>query len=136
MTEKTKPPHEVRVRRVYEAAGPDDGTRLLVDRLWPRGLAKTDAVFDDWLKDAAPSAALRKWYGHDPGKYAEFGDRYRVELAEPGSPAAAALERLRALAAEDTLTLLTATRDLEHSHPLVLAAEVTESAGGTTQGPH
>ncbi|MEV0778815.1 DUF488 domain-containing protein [Streptomyces sp. NPDC050433] len=133
MTSK-KPTAAVHVRRVYEAAGPDDGTRVLVDRLWPRGLAKTDAVFDDWLKDAAPSAELRKWYGHDPAKYAEFGDRYRMELAEPGSAAADALERLRALAADGTLTLLTATKDLEHSHPLVLAAEVTESAGGTTQG--
>ncbi|MFB8443417.1 DUF488 domain-containing protein [Streptomyces niveus] len=128
MTKKTKPPHEVRVRRVYEPPGPDDGTRLLVDRLWPRGLSKTDAFFDDWLKDAAPSAELRKWYGHDPGRYAAFADRYRAELAEPGSSAADTLERLRTLAAEGTLTLLTATKDLEHSHPLVLAAEITESA--------
>ncbi|MFE4497988.1 DUF488 domain-containing protein [Streptomyces niveus] len=128
MTKKTKPPHEVRVRRVYEPPGPDDGTRLLVDRLWPRGLSKTDAVFDDWLKDAAPSAELRKWYGHDPGRYAAFADRYRAELAEPGSSAADTLGRLRTLAAEGTLTLLTATKDLEHSHPLVLAAEITESA--------
>lgn len=128
MTKKTIPPHEVRVRRVYEPPGPDDGTRLLVDRLWPRGLAKTDAVFDDWLKEVAPSAELRKWYGHDPGRYAAFADRYRAELAEPGSSAADAIERLRTLAAEGTLTLLTATKDLEHSHPLVLAAEITESA--------
>ncbi|MFD4116165.1 DUF488 domain-containing protein [Streptomyces niveus] len=128
MTKKTKPPHEVRVRRVYEPPGPDDGTRLLVDRLWPRGLSKTDAVFDDWLKDAAPSAELRKWYGHDPGRYAAFADRYRAELAEPGSSAEDALERLRTLAAEGTLTLLTATKDLDHSHPLVLKAEITESA--------
>lgn len=102
---------------------------MLVDRLWPRGLAKTDAVFDDWLKDAAPSAELRKWYGHDPKRYAEFADRYRAELAEPGSAAADAVERLGALAAGGTLTLLTATKDLEHSHPPVLAAEVRESGG-------
>ncbi|MET9555986.1 DUF488 family protein [Streptomyces sp. NPDC006645] len=126
MTEKTKPAHEVRVRRVYEPPGRGDGTRLLVDRLWPRGLAKTDAVFDDWVKDAAPSAELRKWYGHDPARYAAFADRYRAELAEPGSAASDALERLRTLAAEGTLTLLTATKDLEHSHPRVLASEITE----------
>lgn len=125
----TKPAHEVRIRRVYEAAAPDDGTRVLVDRLWPRGLAKTDAVFDDWLKTAAPSAELRKWYGHDPERYAEFADRYRVELAETGSAASEALEKLGELAAEGTLTLLTATKDLEHSHPRVLAAEITESDG-------
>ncbi|MFD3520769.1 DUF488 domain-containing protein [Streptomyces sp. NPDC058653] len=133
---KKRPTHEVAVRRVYEAPGPDDGTRVLVDRLWPRGLAKAEASFDDWLKDAAPSAELRKWYGHDPGKYEEFADRYRVELAESGSAAAGALERLRELAADGTLTLLTATKDLEHSHPLVLAAEITESAGGASRGPH
>ncbi|AQU69606.1 DUF488 family protein [Streptomyces niveus] len=128
MTEK-KPAHGVRIRRVYDAAEPDDGTRVLVDRLWPRGLAKTDAAFDDWLKTAAPSAELRKWYGHDPQKYAEFADRYRAELAEAGSASSAALTRLVELAAEGTLTLLTATKDLEHSHPRVLAAEITESDG-------
>lgn len=128
MTEK-QPAHGVRIRRVYEAVEPDDGTRVLVDRLWPRGLAKTDAAFDDWLKTAAPSAELRKWYGHDPGKYAEFADRYRAELAEAGSAASEALGRLVELAAEGTLTLLTATKDLEHSHPQVLAAEITESDG-------
>ncbi|WP_405800643.1 DUF488 domain-containing protein [Streptomyces sp. NBC_01506] len=133
MSEK-KPAHEVpevRVRRVYEAVAPDDGTRVLVDRLWPRGLAKTDAVFDDWLKTAAPSPELRRWYGHDPQKYAEFADRYRAELADPGSAASKALERLRELAAGGTLTLLTATKDLEHGHPGVLAALITESDGPT-----
>ncbi|GGK07774.1 hypothetical protein GCM10011583_44560 [Streptomyces camponoticapitis] len=132
---KKKTTRGVRVRRVYEAPGPDDGTRVLVDRLWPRGLAKTEAAFDDWLKDVAPSAELRKWYGHDPGKYEEFADRYRAELAAAGSAAAGALERLREVAAGGTLTLLTATKDLEHSHPLVLAAEVTESDAGSTRGP-
>ncbi|MFD3485339.1 DUF488 domain-containing protein [Streptomyces sp. NPDC058665] len=130
---KKKATHDVRVRRVYEPPAPDDGTRVLVDRLWPRGLAKTEASFDDWLKDAAPSAELRKWYGHDPGKFEEFADRYRAELAAAGSASGEALERLRELAADDTLTLLTATKDLDHSHPLVLAAEVTESTGGITQ---
>ncbi|MFD3918331.1 DUF488 domain-containing protein [Streptomyces sp. NPDC058595] len=126
MTEK-KPAQGVRIRRAYEAAEPGDGTRVLVDRLWPRGLAKTDAVFDDWLKTAAPSAELRKWYGHDPERFPEFADRYRAELAEAGSAASEALERLVELAAEGTLTLLTATKDLEHSHPRVLAAGITES---------
>lgn len=126
MTEK-QPVERVRIRRVYEAAEPEDGARVLVDRLWPRGLAKTDAVFDDWLKTAAPSAELRKWYGHDPGRYPEFADRYRAELAEAGSAASEALERLVELAAEGTLTLLTATKDLEHSHPRVLASVITRS---------
>ncbi|WP_405986645.1 DUF488 domain-containing protein [Streptomyces sp. NBC_00872] len=114
--------HEVRVRRVYEAPEPADGTRVLVDRLWPRGLAKEAAVLDEWLKAAAPSAELRTWYGHDPGRFEEFAGRYGAELAAPDH--AEALGRLRELAAEDTLTLLTATKDLRYSHAPLLAAEV------------
>ncbi|MFJ5111818.1 DUF488 domain-containing protein [Streptomyces sp. NPDC088551] len=118
--------HEVRVRRVYEAPEPGDGTRVLVDRLWPRGLAKSEAALDEWLKDAAPSAELRKWYGHDPARFGEFAGRYAAELAGPGPGPAVA--RLRALAAEDTLTLLTATKDTRYSHALLLAAEVRGGA--------
>ncbi|MFE2495092.1 DUF488 domain-containing protein [Streptomyces scopuliridis] len=117
---------EVRVRRVYEPPEPGDGTRVLVDRLWPRGLAKSEAALDEWLKDAAPSAELRKWYGHDPARFEEFAGRYAAELTGPGPERA--LVRLRELAAEDTLTLLTATKDMRYSHAPLLAAEVRGEA--------
>ncbi|MGW2510385.1 DUF488 domain-containing protein [Streptomyces scopuliridis] len=117
---------EVRVRRVYEPPEPGDGTRVLVDRLWPRGLARSEAALDEWLKDAAPSAELRKWYGHDPARFEEFAGRYAEELTGPGPERA--LVRLRELAAEDTLTLLTATKDMRYSHAPLLAAEVRGEA--------
>ncbi|MDD7942080.1 DUF488 family protein [Actinomycetospora lutea] len=107
----------VQVKRVRDERAEDDGTRVLVDRLWPRGLAAADADHDAWLRDVAPSAELRRWFAHDPAKYDEFARRYRAELAV--EPAASALAILR-----DTtgpLTLLTATRDTDHSHARVLA---------------
>jgi uncharacterized protein YeaO (DUF488 family) len=72
----------IRIKRVYEAPGPDDGRRILVDRLWPRGLTKEKAKIDYWAKDVAPSNELRKWYGHDPAKWDEFRKRYSAELAK------------------------------------------------------
>ena len=114
------PPPEVRVRRVYEEPSAADGARVLVDRIWPRGLRKDAIRLDDWAKDAAPSGELRTWYGHDPAKFSEFRRRYLQELA--GSTQRAALGRLRALAAAGRpLTLLTATKDVEHSQAAVLA---------------
>ncbi len=110
----------VRVRRVREEPAEGDGTRVLVDRLWPRGLAKADAVYDEWLRDVAPSTELRRWFSHDPERFDEFARRYRAEL--DAEPAAAAVEKLRGVAADAALTLLTATRDVEHSHARVLAA--------------
>ncbi|HLV71963.1 uncharacterized protein YeaO (DUF488 family) [Actinomadura hallensis] len=110
---------EVRLRRVYEPVSDDDGTRILVDRVWPRGLSKDEAHLDGWEKDVAPSTELRKWYGHDPAKFEEFARRYEAELEEPER--AAVLERLRDSAGRGTLTLLTATRDVEHSQAAVLA---------------
>ena len=110
---------DVRVRRVYEQAEPQDGTRVLVDRLWPRGLRKDAARFDEWAKDVAPSSELRTWYGHDPAKFEEFRRRYLAELGEPEQ--SAALERLHALAEAEPVTLLTATKDVEHSQAAVLA---------------
>ncbi|WP_346096731.1 DUF488 domain-containing protein [Streptomyces olivaceiscleroticus] len=108
----------VRMRRVYDAVDPDDGARVLVDRLWPRGLAKDAARLDEWLKDVAPSNELRKWYGHREEAYEEFAERYRAELAdEPGS---GALDRLREMAADGPVTLLTATKELDLSHVTVL----------------
>jgi uncharacterized protein YeaO (DUF488 family) len=109
----------VRLRRVYDEPSPEDGTRVLVDRVWPRGLRKDAARLDEWAKEVAPSTELRRWYGHDPARFTEFRRRYERELAEPERRAA--LDRLRDLAREGTVTLLTATRDIEHSQAAVLA---------------
>jgi uncharacterized protein YeaO (DUF488 family) len=109
----------IRVKRVYDDPAPEDGRRVLVDRLWPRGLAKESAALDAWLRDAAPSDELRKWYGHDPDRFSEFSRRYRAELREEERSAAVA--ELRELARDGTLTLLTATRDAAHSQAAVLA---------------
>ena len=110
---------DIRVRRVYDDPEPEDGTRVLVDRVWPRGLRKDAAHLDDWAKDVAPSSELRTWYGHDPAKFGEFRNRYTAELAQGGPQAA--LGRLRALAAEGPVTLLTATKDIGISQAAVLA---------------
>jgi uncharacterized protein YeaO (DUF488 family) len=109
---------EVRARRVYEQAGPSDGWRVLVDRLWPRGLSKEEAHLDEWLKAVAPSDELRRWYGHEPAKFAEFKRRYETELTHPDQ--AEALGHLRDEAQTGPVTLLTATKDLEHSEAEVL----------------
>jgi uncharacterized protein YeaO (DUF488 family) len=109
----------VRVRRVYEEPEPGDGTRVLVDRIWPRGLAKAKAALDEWCKDVAPSDELRKWYSHDPDRFEEFARRYRRELKDPRR--AEALAHLRGLASDRQLTLLTATRQPEISEAAVLA---------------
>jgi uncharacterized protein YeaO (DUF488 family) len=108
---------DVQVRRVYDPAEPEDGQRVLVDRLWPRGLSKERARLDDWCKEIAPSNELRKWYGHDPDRYAEFARRYRAELADPER--AAALAHLRELAGNGRLTLLTATKRSDISEAAV-----------------
>jgi uncharacterized protein YeaO (DUF488 family) len=110
---------QVRIRRVYEPAVPSDGRRVLVDRLWPRGLSKDKAHLDEWLKAVSPSDELRRWYGHDPARFAEFTRRYEAELTEPER--AGALDKLRGEALSGPLTLLTATRDLDHSQAAVLA---------------
>jgi len=112
-------PPQVQVRRVYDEPEPRDGARVLVDRLWPRGLRKDAAHLDEWAKDVAPSTGLRKWYAHDPAKFAEFCRRYTAELAT-GAPRAA-LDQLAARAAAGPVTLLTATRDAAHSEAAVLA---------------
>jgi uncharacterized protein YeaO (DUF488 family) len=115
-----------RVGRAYDPAGPDDGARVLVDRLWPRGLSKAKAALDVWCKEIAPSNELRTWYGHDPARFAEFRTRYVAELTEPDR--AAALETLRARCAAEVVTLLTATKALELSHAVVLAGVLTEES--------
>lgn len=118
----TKP--KIRIRRVYEEPGPDDGARVLVDRLWPRGLSKVRAALDEWCQEVAPSTELRTWYDHIPERFEEFSRRYRVELEEPER--AAILDHLRSLARRRTLTLLTATKRPEISG----AAVLVEALGG------
>jgi uncharacterized protein YeaO (DUF488 family) len=115
----------VQVRRVYEEASPrKDGLRVLVDRVWPRGMKKEDARLDEWAKQIAPSTELRKWYAHDPERFGEFAERYRAELAEP--EAREALERLRERVDGRTVTLLTAVKEeqLDRSHAAVLREEL------------
>ncbi|MEV6674272.1 DUF488 family protein [Streptomyces sp. NPDC051162] len=110
---------QITYRRVYEETSPKEGQRVLVDRVWPRGIRKEDAHLDEWLRDVAPSTELRRWYAHDPGRFPEFRRRYRAELRDAGHRQAA--EHLRDLAAHDGLTLLTATKDVDHSQAAVLA---------------
>ncbi len=110
---------EVHVRRVYDAPARTDGRRVLVDRLWPRGLTKEEADLDEWCKEVAPSTELRKWYSHDPARFKEFSRRYDVELKQPVR--SVALAHLRELAKDHTLTLLTATKQPAISEAEVLA---------------
>lgn len=117
---------EVRFRRVYDPVSDDDGFRVLVDRIWPRGLAKEDANLHTWEKDVAPSHELRMWYGHKPEKFPEFKRRYTAELST--SVGQAGIARLRELAEQGTVTLLTASRDLEHSQAAVLAELLREQS--------
>ena len=101
---------------VYEAPSPKDGLRVLVERLWPRGLTKERAAVDLWLKDVAPSPELRKWFGHDPARWEQFQERYRRELREKQD----AVRLLKQRAKEGTVTLVYAARDEEHNGALVL----------------
>jgi uncharacterized protein YeaO (DUF488 family) len=116
--------HEVRVRRIYDRTEPDEGVRVLVDRVWPRRLRKDGANLDEWTRDVAPSTELRKWYSHDPEKFDQFRSQYRRELENPTKRAA--LEHLRTLLEDNPLTLLTATTDVEHSNATVLAELLRE----------
>ena len=106
----------IKVKRVYEKPSRTDGLRVLVDRLWPRGLSKERAAVKVWLKDLAPSTELRKWFGHDPEKWTQFKARYRKELRERKE----ALKVLKQTSKERTITLLYGARDEEHNEALVL----------------
>lgn len=117
----------VQVRRAYEEPLDSDGARVLVDRLWPRGLSKERAHLDEWCKDVAPSTELRKWYGHDPDKFDEFARRYRAELAD--GDRAAAFDGLRERASQGPLTLLTAAKRSDISEATVLAGLLNGPAG-------
>jgi uncharacterized protein YeaO (DUF488 family) len=106
----------IRIKRVYDAPESGDGLRILIDRLWPRGIAKSKLKLDAWVKHLAPSNALRQWYRHDPEKFAEFRKRYLAELKPQGE----GLAELRATVKGRTVTLLTATKELDLSHATVL----------------
>ena len=110
--------HSVKVGRPYDPRKRGDGLRVLVDRIWPRGLSKEAADLDEWCKQVAPSTELRKWYGHDADRFAEFGRRYRAELKEPER--AAALSHLHELSQRRALTLLTASKRADISEAVIL----------------
>jgi uncharacterized protein YeaO (DUF488 family) len=106
----------VQVKRVYEKPAKADGRRVLVDRIWPRGLTKKEAQIDDWLKEIAPSARLRKWFGHDPARWKDFKKRYAAELKNQREK----VEQLAQSARKRTVTLLFGAKDLEHNNAVVL----------------
>ena len=110
------PANHVRLKRAYEPAAPEDGVRVLVDRLWPRGLRKADAAIDRWMKDIAPSTELRQWFGHDPERWHEFRRRYTRELQQQ----AVAVDELRELARGGRVTLVFAAHDEAHNDAIVL----------------
>jgi uncharacterized protein YeaO (DUF488 family) len=114
----------VHIKRIYEPKARGDGRRILVDRLWPRGLRKTEADVDIWLKEIAPSPDLRRWFGHDPAKWDEFRARYSEELLNNPS----AVEALKREIDKENATLLYAAKDEEHNHAIVLAEFLAKHA--------
>lgn len=110
--------HQIKIKRVYDPPAAEDGQRVLIDRLWPRGVKREEARLDDWLRDVAPSDALRRWFGHDPARWDEFQARYRRELEDEAHQKA--LAQLRERARQGPLTLLFATKDTEHNSALVI----------------
>jgi uncharacterized protein YeaO (DUF488 family) len=121
---------DVRLKRAYEPASAEDGYRVLVDRLWPRGVSKSQAELDEWEKELAPSSELREWFGHEPGRFAEFRRRYIDELRANRSR----LKELRRRATIGTLTLVYSAHDSEHNDAVVLA-EVLRRGLPTSEGP-
>lgn len=120
----------IKLKRAYEKASKDDGFRILVDRLWPRGVSKVDAHFDAWPKDVTPSPALRTWFGHDPEKWAEFRRRYTAELRQEST----AVAELRDLVAEKkNVTFVYGAKDAEHTHAIVLKEFI--EAGSRKRAP-
>jgi uncharacterized protein YeaO (DUF488 family) len=109
---------DIEIKRIYEAPAAADGYRVLIDRLWPRGVSRRRAALDAWLRELAPSDALRTWYRHDPARWPQFRRRYRAELRSQG----AALEALRQRTRRERVTLLTATREARINHAVVLRA--------------
>jgi uncharacterized protein YeaO (DUF488 family) len=107
---------DIRLKRAYDLPSAEDGTRILIDRLWPRGVKKSSAGIDRWVKDIAPSTALRKWFGHDPARWQEFRRRYAAEINDHADQ----LAELRAAAREGPITLVFAARDELHNDAVVL----------------
>jgi uncharacterized protein YeaO (DUF488 family) len=123
----TKPPFpatHLRLKRAYEPAEPEDGVRILVDRLWPRGVSKEEAALRVWDKDIAPSTELRQWFGHDLQRWPEFKRRYRAELRQHAQE----LDRIRALAKTQTVTLVYSAHDEEHNDAIVLKDVLLQKA--------
>jgi uncharacterized protein YeaO (DUF488 family) len=112
----TPPAQNIRLKRIYEPPSKEDGIRILIDRLWPRGITKEEAQLDEWNREIPPSGRLRAWFGHDPARWAEFSQRYRDELTEHPD----ALSDLRRQAQQRRITLLYAARDEAHTHAIVL----------------
>jgi uncharacterized protein YeaO (DUF488 family) len=112
----------IQLKRAYDAPAEADGTRFLVDRLWPRGIKKEDLRIDGWLKEVAPSDDLRKWFGHDPDRWEGFQERYAKELDEKSD----ALEPIREAARQGDVTLVFAARDTEHNNAVALKAYLEE----------
>jgi uncharacterized protein YeaO (DUF488 family) len=110
------PAIHVRLKRAYEPPAADDGTRILVDRLWPRGVKKADAAIDEWMKEIAPSTVLRKWFGHDTARWQEFRRRYNSEIREHANE----LDRLRTLSQHGRITLVFAAHDEAHNNAVVI----------------
>ncbi len=106
----------VKLKRAYERPSPDDGIRILVDRLWPRGVKKVNAAIDHWMKEIAPSTELRRWFGHDPGRWEEFQRRYALELKRHQEQ----VDQLRSLAKRGLITLVYAARDQDRNEAVVL----------------
>ncbi len=117
-------PGKLAIRRIHAPLAAEDGVRILVDRLWPRGLSLADAAIDAWLKEVAPSAALRKWFGHEPAKWAEFRHRYFAELDDRPDAVAALREHL----GKGRTTLLYAARDEAHNNPVALRDYLVDRA--------
>ena len=117
----------LRLQRAYVDPQPDDGYRVLVDRVWPRGKTRTDLRLDAWARDLGPSSGLRKWFGHDPARWAEFQRRYHAELAEPER--AQALDALATTARSRRVTIVFGARDREHNQAQVIADEIARRLG-------
>ena len=116
------PPDRIRIKRAYEPATDDDGARILIDRLWPRGIKKEALVLDQWAKELAPSTELRRWFGHDPARWTTFRQRYAAELHAHADR----LESLRALARKGAITLVYGAHDQVHNNAVVLRALLVE----------
>ena len=131
----SRKPHRVRIKRAYDAPSRDDGQRVLVDRMWPRGVTRERLALDDWRKEVAPSDGLRRWFNHDPARWPEFVARYRDEL--DGSPAGEALSELVRRARQGALTLIYAARDETHNNAVALRDIIVQrlSHGGSAK-PH